>query len=839
VLNGWPRLAKLYRPPSEMISSNLQDFFPAAEKKVLEQTARRSIYGKASMRSKRDSTWSFKPPGGLSGMHDDEGEPLLFRRSAESYEQDQRPQTNDDTDSLAPRRSVSRDAAGVEASAQPRIERSSSESSARSEASSGPARSVQSGPPTLPPVVGRFSLDDWSASLHTAASPVPGQGADIGDDADADVLDNVPETPTAIPQLSMGTPVSRDDDIRHLAAPASESRSHLTSSSTNPSGPSSPLPSTSSQTFASPMHLSKPRSIRRNSGESSRSRRSFARSLAHAAAERDRDRSDVASLLTVDEIAHDIENREMYGAAVGMGGGGVIDADGNPVPTRKSLTGRWTGDADSISILSKRPTILLTDDDHSSIAARSLRSLKRNRSTASRKRPSPGVSGVHASGSGRNSMAEDRRDGASLHTPDEGLRAGSPAAASTSPASEAIEEDDEEDEDDADEYEDAFDEEDDGEDVMDDEDLPDGAGGVSHPAHRAGKARRKWLKGALIGAGSFGSVYLGMDQRTGLYMAVKQVELPTGESDNEQRKMSMLEALEREIALLKTLEHPNIVQYLDSYADDSHLNIFLEYVPGGSVVGIMREFGSFQEPLVQLYITQTLLGLQFLHGRGIVHSDIKGANILIDTKGQLKISDFGISKKDTGELIASSGSAPPKKTALSGSVFWMAPEAIKQTSYSRKADIWSVGCLVVEMLTGVHPWPNLDQMQAIFRIGSMKAIPPLPDDISDNCRDFLACTFELEHTKRPTAAELLAHAFLTEIAELEPDEPVTAPEEGNSSKAGRSSLMPSTSPNILATGGSNTVGSSAGRRNKGGKRKQPTSSAATAATASPVTAAVP
>ncbi|CEQ39626.1 SPOSA6832_01165 [Sporobolomyces salmonicolor] len=168
----------------------------------------------------------------------------------------------------------------------------------------------------------------------------------------------------------------------------------------------------------------------------------------------------------------------------------------------------------------------------------------------------------------------------------------------------------------------------------------------------------KWIKGALIGAGSFGSVFLGMNPLTGSLMAVKQVELPTGNSHNEERKKSMLEALEREIELLKVLQHDNIVQYLDSSTDAQHLNIFLEY-----------------------------------------------------------------------------------------------------TAYTSKADIWSLGCLVVEMLTGAHPWANLTQMQAIFRIGSSVS-PTIPDDISTEADDFLEQTFEIEHTDRPAAKELLVHPFI-------------------------------------------------------------------------------
>jgi len=90
---------------------------------------------------------------------------------------------------------------------------------------------------------------------------------------------------------------------------------------------------------------------------------------------------------------------------------------------------------------------------------------------------------------------------------------------------------------------------------------------------------------------------------------------------------------------------PDIVQYLDSSSDETHLNIFLEYVPGGSVAALLSNYGAFEEALVSKFVRQILTGLDYLHEREIIHRDIKGANILVDNKGGIKISDFGISKK--------------------------------------------------------------------------------------------------------------------------------------------------------------------------------------------------
>ncbi|KAL8414781.1 hypothetical protein RB594_005838 [Gaeumannomyces avenae] len=275
----------------------------------------------------------------------------------------------------------------------------------------------------------------------------------------------------------------------------------------------------------------------------------------------------------------------------------------------------------------------------------------------------------------------------------------------------------------------------------------------------------KWMKGALIGQGSFGSVYLALHAITGELLAVKQVEAPSpgANSQNDARKKSMIEALKREISLLRDLRHPNIVQYLGCGSSAESLNIFLEYVPGGSVQTMLNSYGALPEPLVRSFVRQILNGLSYLHNRDIIHRDIKGANILVDNKGFIKISDFGISKKVEATNVLNGANNAKHRPSLQGSVFWMAPEVVKQTSYTRKADIWSLGCLVVEMMTGNHPFPDCTQLQAIFKIGGGKTTPTVPDDASTEAKDFLAQTFEMDHNKRPNADELILSPFLSPI----------------------------------------------------------------------------
>ncbi|KAG5929449.1 hypothetical protein E4U53_002448 [Claviceps sorghi] len=275
----------------------------------------------------------------------------------------------------------------------------------------------------------------------------------------------------------------------------------------------------------------------------------------------------------------------------------------------------------------------------------------------------------------------------------------------------------------------------------------------------------KWMKGALIGKGSFGSVYLALHAVTGELLAVKQVQTPapgaTGQSET--RKRGMIEALKREMGLLRDLRHPNIVQYLGCSSSADYLNIFLEYVPGGSVQTMLNSYGALPEPLVRSFVRQILMGLSYLHRRDIIHRDIKGANILVDNKGTIKISDFGISKKLEQSNILGNAKNNRHRPSLQGSVFWMAPEVVKQTEYTLKADIWSLGCLVVEMMTGNHPFPDCSQLQAIFKIGGGTASPKIPEHASDEAQSFLGQTFELNHDLRPSADELMLSPFLSHL----------------------------------------------------------------------------
>jgi serine/threonine protein kinase len=227
------------------------------------------------------------------------------------------------------------------------------------------------------------------------------------------------------------------------------------------------------------------------------------------------------------------------------------------------------------------------------------------------------------------------------------------------------------------------------------------------------------------------------------------------------------EVYEREIALLERLKHPNIVSYYGTALMGDTLQIFMEYVPGGSIATMLAQFGAFHEDVTRRYLYQLVVAVAFLHANGVVHRDLKGANILVDPTGQIKLIDFGAAKMLCQEYIRSN------VVSLGGTPYWMAPEVVKQAEVTTKSDIWSIGCCMYEMLTGQPPFSELGSVAAIFHIGCGGKVPRLPT-ASESAQAFMDAVFCSEPKDRPDAPDLLTLPFFTdamEDASLSPTRP--------------------------------------------------------------------
>ncbi|KAL6222550.1 hypothetical protein ACLB2K_005942 [Fragaria x ananassa] len=224
------------------------------------------------------------------------------------------------------------------------------------------------------------------------------------------------------------------------------------------------------------------------------------------------------------------------------------------------------------------------------------------------------------------------------------------------------------------------------------------------PKQESQPIKGQWQKGKLIGRGTFGSVYVATNRKTGALCAMKEVEL----LPDDPKSAECIKQLQQEIKVLSQLKHPNIVQYYGSEIVEDRFFIYLEYVHPGSINKYVHEHydGAMTEAVVRSFTRHILSGLAYLHIKKTIHRDIKGANLLVDSFGVVKLADFGMAKHLSGHV---------GNLSLKGSPYWMAPELMQSemnkdnsSDLALAVDIWSLGCTIIEMFTGKPPWSQYE-----------------------------------------------------------------------------------------------------------------------------------
>ncbi|THH30590.1 hypothetical protein EUX98_g3597 [Antrodiella citrinella] len=271
----------------------------------------------------------------------------------------------------------------------------------------------------------------------------------------------------------------------------------------------------------------------------------------------------------------------------------------------------------------------------------------------------------------------------------------------------------------------------------------------SPPSRSSGsnKLLNAYQLGDCLGKGAFGQVYRALNWATGETVAIKEIQLSNIPKSEIGQIMS-------EIDLLKNLNHANIVKYKGFEKTREYLYIILEFCENGSLHNICKRFGKFPETLVAVYISQVLDGLVYLHDQGVIHRDIKGANILTNKDGCVKLADFGVASSTAAGAV--------RDDAVVGSPYWMAPEVIEQSGATTASDIWYVGrgsqCIVMPP----SPLLALDFGPAVHASSSGSLQP------SGSSSSFW---------KPPAAAPIKPAAPLQNIRKLEPITYAVPPEE--------------------------------------------------------------
>eukprot|EP01059_Diplonema_ambulator_P006179 TRINITY_DN1593_c0_g1_i18.p1 TRINITY_DN1593_c0_g1~~TRINITY_DN1593_c0_g1_i18.p1 ORF type:complete len:519 (+),score=153.11 TRINITY_DN1593_c0_g1_i18:37-1557(+) len=305
-----------------------------------------------------------------------------------------------------------------------------------------------------------------------------------------------------------------------------------------------------------------------------------------------------------------------------------------------------------------------------------------------------------------------------------------------------------------------------------------------NPAH--------YTKKRVIGRGGFGTVYLAINNVTGEQVAIKDMEVGCA--------FGALSMFHTELKMLQKLDHPNIVK-LKGYATTtpSVASLYLEYVAGGSLFNMLKLTASrMYESAIRRFMKQTVLGIEYLHSLDILHRDIKPHNVLVDTYGNCKVTDFGCCK-----IIQEKSTTTQH---IAGTPQYMSPDAV-YGKVSKGSDVWGIGATIVELATNRPPWEtqsDAGNVALIFHIGIGNGKdghrPDIPATLSQEGKDFLLACFAPLADDRPSCTELLKHPFLDEhhhVPDMEPLDRFTAgreatPEDMNNEMMTMISMMATT-----------------------------------------------
>lgn len=280
-------------------------------------------------------------------------------------------------------------------------------------------------------------------------------------------------------------------------------------------------------------------------------------------------------------------------------------------------------------------------------------------------------------------------------------------------------------------------------------------GHIEEQSPIANKRNATWRLGAKV-QGQFGCVHRAMDMTTGCMFAVRSFELCRGDA----QQSALVEDFKNEVEHWRQLRHPNLMQIQGYTHMADCFYIHLELVPHGSVACMLEEYGPLSGPLLRKAARGSLQALEYLHSRepALPHGNMRAASILIDDGFQVKLTGFGSWEFDL------------RNTPLQhwGSLPWAAPEVMQRCARdSIKADVWSMGCTLLEMMTAEQPWGDQARLDAVALALTglcSSGVPPIPGGLPEEGKDLAIRCLQRTPTQRPSVAELLCHELVAGVA---------------------------------------------------------------------------